>query len=552
MRTLFLCAVLILCIIIYANGNNVDLSDECEDKLSNCADIVSSNSCSYNDLINCSLTCGLCVQSKIQRSSARQRRPANVASRSRPNVSVSRPKQTVRRPSRPSNTKTRSITNLRPKNTRPRPRIRTPPRNVPKNRKPPRNAPKGRRRPKKRKPTRNNSPAPNLVGPNKIKMPKDALPLSKLDETVTILFVLFQRVHSCAAGICADFLHVLLPTNYVLNQNVSIVQMQARLTDTSTKEWASKTKQDYDYSQQVLENFKSTKNKTEHVLPRIQGHMEDFKDRLNLVNTLKSFHVDIQTIVEDLTRIDKRARPEVEKLLEAKKAISASKSDAELARIKKQYGDVGKIAEVLKHDVLVVGNRFANLATSFKSTANSVSKSSSDLPKAREPEKPKEPLSIDEPKKEEPKKPEDPPKKEEPTKPEEPTDFKDIVLQCLSNKYVTSNNAKNEGMTCFKIETTDLEHFQLGKFKGKVVLKGKDNRFCSVKEDSRVRCESEKPENMELFERVDNADGTVSFKCANGKILSSQNGEKPMDCTGVQYEDWEKFKIVNDPAKQPS
>ncbi|KAI6170359.1 hypothetical protein M3Y97_01162200 [Aphelenchoides bicaudatus] len=440
-------------------------------------------------------------------------------------------------PSRPSNTKTRSVTNLRPKNIRPRPRSRTPPRNVPKSRKPPRNAPKGRRRPKKRKPTRNNKyifllfPKQSLVGPNKIKMPKDALPLIRL----------------------------LLPTNNGLNQKnrpQNHFEIQAKWTDTSTKNWATKTKQDYDYSQQVLEHFKSTKNKTEHVLPRIQGHIEDFKDRLNLVNTLKSFHVDIQTIVEDLTRIDKRARPEVEKLLEAKRAIDASKSDAELAKIKNQYGDVGKIAEVLKHDVSVMENRFTNLATSFKSTADSVSKSSSDLPKAREPEKPKEPLSIDEPKKEEPKKeepkkPEDPPKKEEPTKPEEPTDFKDIVLQCLSNKYVTSNNAKNEGMTCFKIETTDLEHFQLGKFKGKVVLKGKDNRFCSVKEDSRVRCESEKPENMELFERVDNADGTVSFKCANGKILSSQNGEKPMDCTGVQYADWEKFKIVDDPEKHP-
>ncbi|KAI6169985.1 hypothetical protein M3Y97_01166700 [Aphelenchoides bicaudatus] len=374
-------------------------------------------------------------------------------------------------------------------------------------------------------------------------MPKDALPLSKLAETTAILFVLFQRGHNEHEG-NGSFEPVLFRLN----------QMQARLSGETTKEWTSKTKQAYNDSLKIIQNFKSTKNKTEHVLPRIQGHIEDFKDRLNLVKSLKSFHVDIKTIAEDLGRINQYAEPEVEKLAKVTKAIDAAKSDAELTKIRVQYNNTAKIAEVLKHDVSVMGNRFDSLANSFKSTADAVSKSSSDLPKAREPEKTKEPLAIDEPKKEQPK-PEEPkkeqPKKEEP-KPEEPTDFKDIVLQCLSNKYVTSNNANNEGMTCFKLETTDLEHFQLGKFKGKAVLKNKEGRFCSVKDNSRVRCESEKPGDMEIFERVDNSDGTVSFKCANGKILSSQDGKKPMDCTGVQYEDWEKFKIVNDPAKPSS
>ncbi|NME70791.1 right-handed parallel beta-helix repeat-containing protein [Flammeovirga aprica] len=51
--------------------------------------------------------------------------------------------------------------------------------------------------------------------------------------------------------------------------------------------------------------------------------------------------------------------------------------------------------------------------------------------------------------------------------------------------------------------------------------------------------------NTELFEIIDNGDGTVSFKGSNGLYVSSENGNKEMTCIRTEIGAWEKFEMVD-------
>ncbi|KXX69353.1 T9SS type A sorting domain-containing protein [Flammeovirga sp. SJP92] len=51
--------------------------------------------------------------------------------------------------------------------------------------------------------------------------------------------------------------------------------------------------------------------------------------------------------------------------------------------------------------------------------------------------------------------------------------------------------------------------------------------------------------NTELFEIIENSDGTVSFKGSNGLYVSSENGNKELTCTRTAIDAWEKFEMID-------
>ncbi|WP_109831106.1 T9SS type A sorting domain-containing protein [Reichenbachiella versicolor] len=69
---------------------------------------------------------------------------------------------------------------------------------------------------------------------------------------------------------------------------------------------------------------------------------------------------------------------------------------------------------------------------------------------------------------------------------------------------------------------------------------GSFNYISSANPDV-LNCNATSAGSTELFEIIDNGDGTVAFKGSNGLYVSSENGTKELTCTRTTIGAWEKF-----------
>lgn len=76
----------------------------------------------------------------------------------------------------------------------------------------------------------------------------------------------------------------------------------------------------------------------------------------------------------------------------------------------------------------------------------------------------------------------------------------------------------------------------------KITVQAYELKYCVGKsEEQRITCDSIEGD---LFEQVDNPDGTISLKCnSNDKYVSVMEKDKTMKCVGQQIGDAEKFKV---------
>jgi hypothetical protein len=145
-------------------------------------------------------------------------------------------------------------------------------------------------------------------------------------------------------------------------------------------------------------------------------------------------------------------------------------------------------------------------------------------------------------------------------------------LQCLSNgRFVSSEgiftanllklfaDGADGGMTCNRL-SGDLawERFKLVLLPNNLVaLQGADGRYCSSEDGYRpMRCDRATVQDWEKFEKVENSDGSVSFRSMSGKFVSSEgsaelldlsncsDGRMPMTCNRDIADTWEKFRLV--------
>ncbi|KAI6169966.1 hypothetical protein M3Y97_01168900 [Aphelenchoides bicaudatus] len=255
----------------------------------------------------------------------------------------------------------------------------------------------------------------------------------------------------------------------------------------------------------------------------------------NFWHSLDSFVVDFGKSVNDVAQIQANFNSTATGFVVVANVIKkANGVVGDIKSIRQKIIDAKNQFNKIHEDVKSAGQSFKQIASDFKSVVETVSKGNGNLPIDRKPLTPA------------PKKPDPPkqtPKKPEPTTTKKPADASKVIsIRCNTNKFVWSDAADGNAMKCFK-DTPG--HFKMTPTNGKVSLQsGNTNKYCSS-EDSKeaMHCNRDVVQEWELFEKVDNSDGTVSFKCSNNKYMSSQNGLKPMDCTGDKIAEWEKFRI---------
>ncbi|KXX67047.1 T9SS type A sorting domain-containing protein [Flammeovirga sp. SJP92] len=90
----------------------------------------------------------------------------------------------------------------------------------------------------------------------------------------------------------------------------------------------------------------------------------------------------------------------------------------------------------------------------------------------------------------------------------------------------------------FSFEVTGEEETKLFSFQNQ----GSFN-YISAADPSLLNCESENVGDTELFEIIENTDGTFSFKGHNGMYISSENGLKALTCQSTTIGELEKFMM---------
>jgi hypothetical protein len=91
----------------------------------------------------------------------------------------------------------------------------------------------------------------------------------------------------------------------------------------------------------------------------------------------------------------------------------------------------------------------------------------------------------------------------------------------------------------------------------KISFQAHDNKYCGYNSPSwSVTCNKPKSSKDYTFERIDNEDGTFSFKCAADRYMSTHGDNIKVKCIGLKITEKEKFtlKIVdeNKPDQPPS